>query len=600
MTAPAVHTTPKLDPAYRVRLERLRLALNRTSGRAALPEWMCANLRSPHDPSLPWSFKDHEYQLGILICEAPYIGVKKSSQVGVSELSAREILGLMTLLDGSHWIYSLQTTTYAGQFATARINPAIEASPQLQRMKHKEVDSTKLKRIGNSFLYLTGAQRTGQAISVPCRGVIRDEIDFCNQTALTSFLSRLTHNEPGTEILQDFSTPTLPDYGIDKVHKSGSQNVYMVYHEKCGQWVEVDPIVDIVLPGFDGDLITLTKAELDDPRVRPDKSYVKCRCCGNEVTRENLMNPVLRAWVPKYPEKATQTFYVSPLCVPKYNTTEKIITAVQNYERADDWINFGLGHAHLPADAAVAQAALDKAKSGLQTLPDASRMLGTALGLDVGKTCHLTVLSEHGGRYVVHWLERIRQQINGDGTDKVSEETLERIDQFGVYKGIVDGGPDVTVPGRLIQGSRYHTMWAAYFARTIKGLENYSLNEVEQIITIARTAMITDMVKDINAGRFIFPKDNPEVELLITHLKKLRRVNRVSETTGETTQAWVSSDTEDHYAFSLLYAYTAIKMMEGQFAAMPALPHGTFVSKAKMPGFAPNKESQIWLPQQMQ
>jgi len=590
-----IQTTPKINPIYRQRLERVRLAINQSSGRSALPEWMLNNLRSPKDANLPWSFKDHEYQIGILACEAPHIAVKKSSQVGVSEMSAREILGLMSLIPGSHWIYSLQTTGYARKFTTGRFDPVVEASPLLSKMSSKEVNSMEQKKIGTSFLYMIGAQKTGQAISIPCRGVIRDEVDFCNQTALTALLSRLTHNDPGTEILQDFSTPTLPDYGIDETHGQGTQRVYMVYHQKCGQWTVVDPAFDIVLPGFDQDLLTLVKADLEDHRVRPNKSYVKCRCCGNEITRDNLMDARLRAWVPKYPDKPLESFYVSPLDVPRYNPPEKIILAVKNYKRADDWINFGLGHAHLPVGAAVSKEAAERAAVGAAVPPGRGAGFGWVGGMDVGKTCYLTAMQEIGGKFVVKWLERIRQEVAADGTDTVSTAAIERSQQYGMRKFVVDGGPDVTIPKRLIAGMRYQVAWAAYFARSIKGLDNFSLKEAEQMVTVARTAMIDDLVKDINDGRFIFPR-SPETELLIKHLRKLKRAKRISETTGDETAVWVSSDPDNHYAFSLLYAYTAAKMSGTGVGEGLALSPEVIVAKARVPGLktGTDQDNMLW------
>lgn len=543
---------------------------------------MVSNLRDPRNPLLPWSFKDHEYQIGIVTCEASHIAVRKSSQVGVSELSGRLILGLMSLLQGTHWIYSLQTTSYARKFMTARLNPTIEHSKLLSRMRHSDADSTELKRIGDSFLYLVGAQKTGQAISIPCRGVIRDEIDFCNQTALTSLLSRLTHNDPGEEILQDFSTPTLPDYGIDKEFKKGTRSVYMAWHEVCGQWVVVDPAFDLVLPGFDDSLLVLSKADLEDPLIKPEGAWVKCRHCNREITRANLANPSFRSWVPEFPDMRTHSFYVSPLDVPKYNTPEKILRGITGYRRTDDWINFGLGHAHLPTGTAVSPSALDRATRGRTTQLSGYSHYGAVGGMDVGKTCHFVVMHEAGGQYVVDWLERIRQTIHADGTDEVSQRALEIIDQASLLKVVVDGGPDVTVPGRIIEGCLHHVAWASYFARQIKGLDNYTLDEVEQIITIARTAMIDDLVKDINAGRFVFPVDSPETELLLAHLRKLRKVRRVSETTGEEIAAWISSDSEDHYAFALLYAYTAMKLLDSQYAYRMVVPASQFVGRVKM------------------
>ena len=144
--------------------------------------------------------------------------------------------------------------------------------------------------------------------------------------------------------------------------------------------------------------------------------------------------------------------------------------------------------------------------------------------------------------------------------------------------------PDLTVPKKLIETSDYGQVWACYFSRSIKG-SDFAEDEVQQLVSVARTAMISHMVKEINAGRFLFPRGFTETQLLISHLKKLRKVRRVSETTGERVEAWVSTDSEDHYAFALLYAYTALKMMEaGKLGEMIISP-SQMVTKVKTRGY---------------
>lgn len=45
--------------------------------------------------------------------------------------------------------------------------------------------------------------------------LVRDEYDFCKQSVLTTFDSRLGHNKEGEDFRRDFSTPTVAGYGME-------------------------------------------------------------------------------------------------------------------------------------------------------------------------------------------------------------------------------------------------------------------------------------------------------------------------------------------------------------------------------------------------
>ena len=66
--------------------------------------------------------------------------------------------------------------------------------------QHREtLRSLGLKRIGDMSLYVVGSFSPGDAISVPAQFLVRDEYDFCKQSVLTTFDSRLGHNKEGED-----------------------------------------------------------------------------------------------------------------------------------------------------------------------------------------------------------------------------------------------------------------------------------------------------------------------------------------------------------------------------------------------------------------
>ena len=77
------------------------------------------------------------------------------------------MLAMLHLFPGSTAIYTLPTTSFARQFTRTRVDPVIEASPLLKGMVPADNDSSELKQIGHSFLYVRGSFGQKAAISVP-------------------------------------------------------------------------------------------------------------------------------------------------------------------------------------------------------------------------------------------------------------------------------------------------------------------------------------------------------------------------------------------------------------------------------------------------
>ncbi|HHL35205.1 MAG TPA: hypothetical protein ENJ30_12650 [Desulfobulbaceae bacterium] len=579
------------SPLLQARLDRMRVAALQSLGRSAIPQWIIDNTRHPNDPTKPWSFLHHEYQIGILETDAEYISVIKAAQTGMSELSVRLMLALASLYRSSRFMYVLPSSGFSRKFVVDRVDPVIESSPQLSRELSKEVNNSEIKRIANSFIYFAGAQKTGQAISVPAKGLVMDEVDFCSQSVLTSFYSRLQHNMPGESIVTRFSTPTVPGYGISQLHEAGSQGVYMVWHEKCGQWVVVDPLQDIILPGWQEDTLeNFTKADLDDPTLRLEAAFVQCPHCHKPISQSNLSDPKKRAWVHHYPDKVEKSFYVSPLDVAAINTPEKILRNVRNYNRHIDWINFGLGKAFQDAENSVVKQAVEKSATAITVYPGKSGVQGGLIGSDVGKTSHLLVGVRDGKYMDIIWAERIRQ----DGSGNLVSTWKERMDEYGAWKMVVDAGPDISSPQQLIEESVYGRAWACYFTRgSSRRLSDLDIKEEEQIIGAYRTSIIDKVVKQLNGGLIRLPKGHPELPTIIKHFTQMKRVSRLSDTTGETTAHWASLSKENHYFFALVYLMIADDLATGQ-GAVVALPDTGAIRKVQVGGAIQDRQNDFW------
>ncbi len=245
-----------------------------------------------------FSFEGHEYQKHILEDKAAHKVILKSAQIGISEMSARMALAYAVLVNGFSTIYTLPAATAAQNFMKTRVDPVIDSSPYLSDLTSKDVDNSSVKRFGDSYLYLKGAQVDRQAISVPADMVVMDEVDNSSQAVLTLFESRLIHS--AYQYTVKLSTPTVPGYGIDLAYKQSRRQLNMCKCAHCNTWFYPDYYEHVRIPGFKEDLSTIAKKMFANPDFKWQDAYVACPKCGRPAD----MGPEHRSWVVENPNDA--------------------------------------------------------------------------------------------------------------------------------------------------------------------------------------------------------------------------------------------------------------------------------------------------------
>src|SRR6056297_2476609 len=101
-----------------------------------------------------YSFAGYEYQKYFvnLIEKDPDVDItgEKCSQIGLSEICFRIVLGLMALNPGHGVIYAMPSKVFAMEVLKTRISPIIDQSPALKQLISREVDSASVKMFTNS------------------------------------------------------------------------------------------------------------------------------------------------------------------------------------------------------------------------------------------------------------------------------------------------------------------------------------------------------------------------------------------------------------------------------------------------------------------
>ena len=578
-----------LYPRDAALLQQWRSAVRFTDSIKQSDVWISESTADPKNKDAPFSFKDHEYQIDICRDITPEQVVVKPSQVGASELSARRALCFTKLLQGSTVIYTMPTHQKSIDFCKQRFDTIIANSKALNESLNADVDNTRMKQIGDSFLHISGTFGDVSAISVPARVLIKDEVNFSNQTVLGKFSSRLRHNLEGESIDIEFSTPTLPGFGVSEKFERSDKKYYHVKHNACGKWVNLNLEENcIILPGFNDDetqrflklevertILDLEEDDLDNPEIDPDKAWYRCPHCAKEVTHQNLMDPSKRRWI------ATQTSYISgyqifPHDVPRYNPLPSIIRQITKYETKADWVNFCLG---LPySDSSTRFNTATMKLDGAPIEPVAGCASGTVAGLDIGKSSWYLVGRPEGTRKLRGlYAEKI---VNSDDGNYLRDRVLLLNEYFGVQRMVVDTAPDISTFRSLMSAAQEGVTFGCQYVKSMgRKAVSFEVDEETQIVSAHRTGTLNATCADFNSGNIVF-QHLAEIATVKEHLDNITRITLYSDT-GDQLHKWVSNRKPDHYAHALNYLRIAWKLLDIEPTNL-AIPCRAMVTTARV------------------
>lgn len=537
---------------------RVRARLSRAESLKNISKWVEQNTSLS---GRPFSFKDHEFQVEIVNDTSRDLVIKKCSQVGLSEITVRKILGRLNILNNTRAILVLPTARFASKFAKDRIDPVIEQSETLSSCIIAAADSSEMKRMGGSTLYINGSVGQTAAISVPAEIVEIDEYDFCDQERVSNYASRLRHAEGGG-YFGKFSTPTVSEYGISKEFLLSSQKHYTVRCVKCNHEQVPDLERDLVIPGYEGELKNFEKEDLIHPAHRIDEARLLCQSCRADLWPA-LIDPSRRRWVAKYPNRAKVGYQVSPFDLPKYNTVPGVLAQRANYALKGDFYNFVLGLEYTSKENQILDAVVEQ-NTVLNPMGPNSGVSDVTLGIDVGKTCHYKVYArDQDGELHVIWVGTLRL-----AEAELKSQIVGLIEKYNPRRVLIDAMPDFSTVQSLIDDYP-GLVYAVYSVEQPKKrqLGYFEVDDEKSTVTINRTRAFDEYASFVNEGRIKFPRMD-EMTIVRQHFKQMRRVTQFNED-GERTNKWVKLSEEDHYMHAGLFGFIADQIDFSEFGYAP-------------------------------
>lgn len=558
-----------VDDILGIHLNRLRASVIGRHSAATVAKWIQDNTTLA---MMPFSFIDHEYQERILSDTSQHVVVRKCSQVGISEVSVRMSLALVNIITPYTLAYTLPTAAFSATFAKTRVDTVINGSASMKAAIHRTNDNTEIKQFGESFLYLKGAASSNAPISIPCDHLVHDEVDFSDQEVLGQYTSRLTHSK--WKRTHKFSTPTLPNFGIDREFQGSRRHFLMCKCSCCAKWFLPDYYKHVRVPGFNEDLHVMNKAMLSMCGWR--QAFVECPHCGGRP----LLSMKYREWVCENPEENHEAagYQVSPFDAPNIISPSYLVEASTKYERRQDFDNFNLGLPSEDSESTIVARDFE----GVFISTDAYTGAMYVMGVDVGAVYHFVVgaVDAWGDITAVH-SEMVPM---GQARKRYRELRM----QFRIICTVMDSLPHSETLMALQDEDP--NLYASVYVRSKSVLTHLLIDKDSDSdkgrdflrqVNVNRNRALDAYMNFLREGHLRI-RNNENRDLIVQHHMSMKRVKTYEHESGELQFTWQKTDGNDHFHHAFLYVWVASKIrgVARNVIALPVAGMSSFRVKA--------------------
>ena len=421
----------------------------------------------------------HEWQATPMISGAKKKCIRKGAQQGFTECEV--LKSLHGLIHGQYQkgvLYLFPTNDDVSDFSKARFGPLIASNPRAIGRFVRKTDSTNIKQIGTGMLYLRGARLTAivegtkkdspKLRSIPVDKIVFDERDLMSDAAIMLALERLSHST--VKEVVEFSTPTVPDFGIDKAYNDSDQRIWMIRCQHCNK----DTCLEAEFPS----------CVKDGKRV--------CVHCGKEIFSRDGQ------WIAQYPDREVEGYWLSQLNSAFVEPGE-ILNLYNNPPQGDlqEIYNSKLGMAYVNIEDRLSPQRVYNCCSR-DPLADKSR-IACAMGVDIGRVLHVVI-----GQRVSKKHCRILYMGEVD-----SFEALHDLAQrFNVRFAVLDALPELHKVREFI-GQEDYPGYLCQYQDTISG---EAWDDKKNIIRVNRTELCDKTHTMFDTGLVEIPRRSARID----------------------------------------------------------------------------------------
>lgn len=446
--------------------------------------------------------------------------IEKASQMGASTYCLIWAFWLCRIQRAKRGIiYWLPTESDVGDFVNTKVDPFINENDELLGSKStvggKSTDNQGLKFMYGTPVFWRGLKSKTKVKSISADVGIFDEFDEADPGQVSQARKRTSASE--VKLSRELSTPTIPDFGINRRFDESDQCYYVFKCASCG----THSILEHHFPEC-------------FKQHRDGTWYHACYHC------KKPLDVSTGRWAQTNTASKLRGYHISQLYSP-FVSADEIMTEYQTTEFMGYFHNHVLGLPYLSASDRVSAEKVLSLCDPLRKQATLSQT-GTFMGVDVGSKLHVTVISNDSNPKVLYLKEA------------QSFEELDHIMRaFNVRDCVIDALPETRKAKEFV--SRFKTRsWVCFYSEHQKG--SYGWNEEERIVSVNRTESLdvgTDMLlKD----QITMPQRDPLVEIFANHCGNIAKVIEENKETGEKRYVYKKIGA-DHFRHSLNYALIA-------------------------------------------
>lgn len=520
-------------------------------GRSDLLAWSIRH-RAQLKPGVYFDLVRHPYLIELYQHTPQRMVIYKASQMGASEYAVSRAVYACDE-EQATVIYVFPTEGHISDFSSARIGPAIEASPYLQQIVNpagqgkRGADRVTLKRVRDRFLYLRGAKvspsgNAPQLKSIDADMIILDEVDEMDPRAPEIARKRLGHSLLGYEL--DISTPTYAGHGIDGHWQLSDQREWFVRCGRCGtrQFMTIDHVV------LEWDALDRPVAwyGMDD-----DTAYAACEKCGAPLDRLQKGE-----WVARYPSRRIAGYHLTKL----FSHTADLLDIVQRLQTVDETTrretyNQDLGIVYQPRGGQITDGLLNDLRRDYGMTPVKGEQ--TYMGVDVGSLLHVVIR----GQLSPNAERKLERPLRFAGAVESFAQVTALMARYNVRTCVVDALPETRAARDFQAMHPAHRVWLAYYTGDIgnKRAEAADWSKKEGIVNVDRTRTLDMTMAALVGGEHTLAANIQTVPDYYAHLKAPVRVvddPTSRQRSGQVVARYVETG-PDHFAHAENYCTVA-------------------------------------------
>jgi Phage terminase large subunit (GpA) len=426
-------------------------------------------------------------------------------------------------------IYWLPTDGDVSDFVKTKVDSLVSENPDISEHLSTGPKSGSynqgLKFFWNVPTYWRGLKSKVGVKAISADAAVYDEYDEADQSQVSQARKRLSASELKLE--RELSTPTIPDFGIDKQFQETDQCHYAFRCPHCSTW----NILEEQFP--------------ECFQQKADGSYYPgCKRCKGKLDLSS------GTWVQKESRNVVRGYQVSQLYSPFVSANE-IMREFHTTEFVGHFYNHVLGVPYLSAT--------DKlTREMVLSLCDPMRQMTgnyisqTAMGIDVGSVLHITVVDQKNKKIV--WIGEL---THFEDVDKL-------MIKFNTVSCVIDALPETRKVKELINRNRTK-VWSCFYNENLKG--DYAWKEDERIVTVNRTESLDASTFAVIRKEYTLPQRNKMIETFADHCANIAKVVEEDKNTGARKYVYKKTG-PDHYRHSFNYAMIAASRMRGSIISV--------------------------------